>query len=383
MSQYHRIENKYHRTIVCGDIHGCFDEFSDLLDMVGFNETDVLICVGDMVDRGPHSWRVAEFFRDTANAYCTLGNHERRIAGTIRGTSHPAWSQLQSLSLVDQSEWTAWADYFEELPAVIETPHAIVTHAQLDPGIPLEKQEPYFTCAVGGPSVVIDCDENGVPLWYHEMKLENPVCMGHIGYQRVELVPGKLFALDTGAVRGGSLSAVVLPEARIISVNATGNYYNEARQRWSRQKRLGNQRLEEWRIRNRIPAGDPRDWPLGTMVELRELAKPILNPTIANALNRLESAVVESGVTEKVKKAKDLLLKRFGPIPDPGRERGEYYKELRGSFSKRAHGPLAAKLLADRGDAIGTFAEVMKKVTLRQACATLEALIQAVEMAET
>ena len=136
---YHRTQDTYSRTIVCGDIHGCFDEFRALLATAGFNDNDVLVCVGDMIDRGPDSWKVASFFRDTPNAYSTLGNHERRTAGTIRGTSQPAWSQLQSLSLVDQREWTAWAAYFEGLPAVIETPHAIVTHARLDPASPLRE----------------------------------------------------------------------------------------------------------------------------------------------------------------------------------------------------------------------------------------------------
>ena len=203
--------------------------------------------------------------------------------------------------------------------------------------------------------------------------------MGHIGYERVDLVPGKLFALDTGAVRGGRLSAVVLPEARVISVKAARNYYDEARQRWSGQKQLVNQQLEEWRIQNRIPAGDPRDWPLRTVVALRELERPISNQAIANALHRLESAVVESGVSEKVDKAKNLLLKRFGPVPDPGRERGEYYKKLKSSFIDRGHGLLAAKLIAVHSDPITTLASALRKGTLRQAYETLDEAIRAVE----
>jgi len=41
----------------------------------------------DFLDRGPASWEVALFSAITANAHSVLGNHERRVAGTIRGTS--------------------------------------------------------------------------------------------------------------------------------------------------------------------------------------------------------------------------------------------------------------------------------------------------------
>ena len=61
-----------------------------------------------------------------------LGNHERRVAGTIRGTSQPAWSQKHSLAMLGQGERFSWAEYFESLPAIIASQHAIITHARLD-----------------------------------------------------------------------------------------------------------------------------------------------------------------------------------------------------------------------------------------------------------
>ena len=81
------------RTIVVGDIHGCYVEFQELCHLVSFGARDALVTVGDFLDRGPDSWKVAAFFRDLPNAFSVLGNHERRVAGTIRGTSKPAWSR--------------------------------------------------------------------------------------------------------------------------------------------------------------------------------------------------------------------------------------------------------------------------------------------------
>jgi len=63
----------YRRTIVVGDIHGCFTEFISLLKLIDFSSDDLLVVVGDFVDRGPQSWKVAKYIRDTANIFSVLG----------------------------------------------------------------------------------------------------------------------------------------------------------------------------------------------------------------------------------------------------------------------------------------------------------------------
>lgn len=84
---YRQITGTYRRTIVVGDIHGCWDEFRRLMTLAGFGEGDALVTVGDFLDRGPGSWEIARFLRETTNAFSVIGNHERRVAGVIRGTS--------------------------------------------------------------------------------------------------------------------------------------------------------------------------------------------------------------------------------------------------------------------------------------------------------
>ena len=50
------------RTLVVSDIHGCVDEFKQLLNKVNFNaEEDQLVLLGDYVDRGPESRETVEF----------------------------------------------------------------------------------------------------------------------------------------------------------------------------------------------------------------------------------------------------------------------------------------------------------------------------------
>ena len=38
---------------VCSDIHGCYDEYLELLKKIKFRDSDDLYVLGDAVDRGP------------------------------------------------------------------------------------------------------------------------------------------------------------------------------------------------------------------------------------------------------------------------------------------------------------------------------------------
>jgi len=70
-------ENRRH--FVFGDIHGRFTTFQRLLDLINYDtSTDVIYSVGDMIDRGPDSVPVVEFFQQP-HCHAILGNHEQMI----------------------------------------------------------------------------------------------------------------------------------------------------------------------------------------------------------------------------------------------------------------------------------------------------------------
>lgn len=75
--------------IVIGDIHGCFDELQELLAKVAATSSDVIVSVGDLVDRGPEPGRVVEFFRTTPNTVVLMGNHERKHVRGVFSSSYP------------------------------------------------------------------------------------------------------------------------------------------------------------------------------------------------------------------------------------------------------------------------------------------------------
>ena len=65
-------------TYCISDIHGCFDQFIKMLNLINFQESDELYILGDIIDRGPKSaemlwWAIREA---PANVHFLLGNHE-------------------------------------------------------------------------------------------------------------------------------------------------------------------------------------------------------------------------------------------------------------------------------------------------------------------
>ena len=330
-NSYMKIDAIYKRTIVVGDIHGCMKELQILLKKIEFSSSDFLISVGDFMDRGPDSWKLAEFFKNTPNACAVCGNHERRIAGVVRGTSKPAWTQLQTLSRIDKSMRVQWAEYFESLPAVIETDSVIVTHARLDPEKSIENQELYHTAGVLGKTPSIDIDENGVPTWYDEWSrlhsTNKPICIGHLSYKNIELVPQKLYALDTAAVTGGQLTALVLPEQKIIQISAPLNYYEKSMSEWTLSP-LKGKNVKDVQIIHLI-----------TITKIRNK-------------NREESDIVEQfsllllalHLDEKLPRIQKKLREKFGAIPEPGAERGEYFQIIK-NFSNELDYHIAKHIL--------------------------------------
>lgn len=63
------------RTFIVGDIHGFFDELMELTEKVGLTNGDLLISLGDIVDRGNKSKEVYAYFVNRPNSIVLMGNH--------------------------------------------------------------------------------------------------------------------------------------------------------------------------------------------------------------------------------------------------------------------------------------------------------------------
>lgn len=126
------------RTLVVGDIHGCYGELKELLEKADLNREDRIIALGDIIDRGPESPEVLEFFRSQPGASSLMGNHVRKHIRSNCAELQPAISQrITRQKLADgYPEAIAW---MESLPLYLELSDAILVHGYLEPGIPLEE----------------------------------------------------------------------------------------------------------------------------------------------------------------------------------------------------------------------------------------------------
>lgn len=65
------------RLFAVGDLHGCYDQLMQQLELIDFNYVeDLLVCSGDLVDRGPNSIKCLKLIEETWFK-SVRGNHEQ------------------------------------------------------------------------------------------------------------------------------------------------------------------------------------------------------------------------------------------------------------------------------------------------------------------
>lgn len=213
------------RYIVIGDIHGCHRELLALCDQLAVTADDVLVSVGDLVDRGPESADVVRLFRERPNSLAIAGNHERKH---IRGVFSYA-QEITRLQLgkgyADAVRWMATLPYYLELPG------ALVVHAAVEPGVALADQKPEILCGSTAGEHELET-KLGAGRWWHEQHDGPPVIFGHHVVDEPLVRPGKIYGIDTGACFGGRLTAVVLPGFELASVPAREDHWARAKRVW-------------------------------------------------------------------------------------------------------------------------------------------------------
>ncbi len=95
-----------------GDIQGCYDPLAKLLDRVNFDTNqDTLLCVGDLVNRGPKSLETLRLLKSLKNQCVTvLGNHDIHLLSMIYGLRSPKHNDTLSnvINAHDSIELATW-----------------------------------------------------------------------------------------------------------------------------------------------------------------------------------------------------------------------------------------------------------------------------------
>jgi hypothetical protein len=210
------------RTIVVGDIHGCYDELRDLLDRAALGAEDRVVSVGDLVVKGWKNREVLDLFSEDARFAAVLGNHDRALLRHWRGEGvalkESQERALQELAAGNEARYSA---YIQSLPLVLDLGSHLVVHAGLRPGVALAAQAVEDLTelrTLGGDRT----SREGLP-WYEAYSGSQIVLFGHWPAPEPRRGPRAL-GLDTGCVYGFQLTAYVIETGEFLSVQARRAY---------------------------------------------------------------------------------------------------------------------------------------------------------------
>lgn len=214
------------QTLIIGDIHGCHAELLDLLDRAAIGSDDLVVSVGDLVDRGPDPGPVLDLFRDRPGSLAIMGNHERKhVRGVLSYSQQVTRAQLGD-RYDDDVRWLSGLPYHWERPDIR------VVHWGLYPGVPLDDvPEDVRAGTTSGDARLRE--KFGERPWYEFYEDDVPVAFGHavVGAEPL-ILKDRIYGLDTGACHGMRLTGLLLPSFKIVSVPARADHWVHVRQAW-------------------------------------------------------------------------------------------------------------------------------------------------------
>jgi serine/threonine protein phosphatase 1 len=209
------------RTIVVGDIHGCFDELKELIDRVELRPDDRVVSVGDLITKGPKSREVLELFMTDARFTSVIGNHDLMLRRKWYGEDVDLKPAQREAHKELKGEKDAYASYLNRLPFMIDLGTHLVVHAGLRPNVELHSQTTGDLTRLRTLGPDRESDE-GTP-WYHVYYGEKTVLFGH--WPAPEPRRGKkAIGLDTGCVYGYNLTAYIIETDEFVTVRAKRAY---------------------------------------------------------------------------------------------------------------------------------------------------------------
>ncbi|GGZ37135.1 polynucleotide kinase-phosphatase [Streptomyces poonensis] len=229
---------------IIGDVHGCSAELEALLGKLGYvdgvhPEGRTAVFVGDLVDRGPDTpgvlRRVMAMVR-SGDALCVPGNHENKYGRHLKGRkvqhTHGLAETIEQMEGESEEFRAEVREFIDGLVShyVLDGGRLVVCHA----GLP-EKYHGRTSGRVRSHALYGDTtgetDEFGLPVrypWAEEYRGRAAVVYGHTPVPQATWLNNTI-CLDTGAVFGGSLTALRWPERELVDVPAERVWYEPAK----------------------------------------------------------------------------------------------------------------------------------------------------------
>ena len=264
-------------TYIIGDVQGCFDSLQALLRKINFNEKkDRLAFVGDLVNRGPKSLETLRFIVQLKNPLIVLGNHDLHLLALYFLRDHFSLIPHTLQDVLNAPDCEALIYFLLQQPFLIEHNNFVMVHAGIPPqwsvatalqhAMEAKKQlqknpVEFFKHIYGNfPAIwhddlpewdktryiinaftrmrfckqdgTLDLDNKTVTTdaqfrpWFEWTPYPTKnIVFGH--WASLQNRPqAHYFALDTGCVWGGQLTALCVPDFQLICVNACDNLGN-------------------------------------------------------------------------------------------------------------------------------------------------------------
>lgn len=174
----------YSRLLAVGDIHGHFEKFHSAYEKARFNAADdLLVFLGDYIDRGPSVRRTLEFVMELAgekNVVLLRGNHEQMMLDYfLGGATGDCW--LMNGGRETMAELLAWE---KEEPGAVARVIAFLRELPLSYTVEQEGTRYFFAHAGVRPGVALEEQRTNDLLWireefYHHYDGSAVVVAGH------------------------------------------------------------------------------------------------------------------------------------------------------------------------------------------------------------
>ena len=213
--------------IAIGDIHGCLSALETMIETIKPNAEDLIVTLGDYVDRGPDSKGVIDYLMDFQKSHKLvhlMGNHEiqmiraletrqdrDRFLSDLCGGKDTLDSYGGSFDDIPEEHW----EFIKSAELYHELENHILVHAGLvsETPVDMQDQETYY---------------------YQRFYSQKPhisgktIICGHTIQGDLPNNQGYAVCLDTCAYGGGWLSALDLDSGKIWQTNEQG----QSREMW-------------------------------------------------------------------------------------------------------------------------------------------------------
>lgn len=241
---------------IIGDVHGCFEECTALLEELGYEidpfaadmedlirarhpDGRIALFVGDITDRGPRNvdcLRLVMGMCEEGSGRCVVGNHDFKLNKWLKGRqvqlNHGLDLTVAELERTSETFRKQVSEFIYDLRSHfwLAGGKLVVAHAGLKEEMHGRGSGAVRTFAMFGDTTG-EVDEFGLPIrleWARDYRGVANVVYGHTPVIEADWL-NETLCIDTGCVFGNKLTALRWPEREVVSVPAAKQYAAPAR----------------------------------------------------------------------------------------------------------------------------------------------------------